>query len=306
MKGIANKYILHTLRILIGAVFIASAIFKLIGIDAFEIYIFSLQWFGLPASSIVARLIISSEFILGFLLVTNINFDIIKKITLGVLILFSIFLAIQIVQGKTENCHCFGEIIQLSPLSSLIKNIVLAALLLLAYKNTGFTLPQTANIRLFIISFAIVFPAIISPPDFMIQFEQVADDALAIASKRMNNDTTLQAAGANEGKKLICFLSLKCNYCIQSATKISIIAKNQNLDGNILFVLMGDVNDLPEFWEKSTAKHFNYTFMPMRPFFQIAGPSVPSIYLSDNGKLKQQFNYRNINEQTIATFFNEK
>jgi len=44
----------------------------------------------------------------------------------------------------------------------------------------------------------------------------------------------------------------------------------------------------------------------MRPFFQIAGPSVPSIYLSDNGKLKQQFNYRNINEQTIATFFNEK
>ncbi len=304
MNGIANKYFLHTIRIIIGAVFIASAIFKLIGVDAFEIYIFSLQWFGLPVSSIAARLIISGELILGFLLITNINFDLIKKITLGVLIIFSVFLSIQIFQGKTENCHCFGEIIQLSPTASLIKNIILIALLLAAFRNSGFNIKQAANIRLFIISFAIVFPPIISPPDFMIQWEQVSDDALSIAGKRMNNDTTLQAAGANEGKKLICFLSLQCNYCIQSATKISIIAANKNLGDNVLFVFMGDEKDLPAFWEKSNAKPFNYTFMPMRPFFQIAGPSVPSIYLSDNGNFKQQFNYRNINEQTIATFFN--
>jgi uncharacterized membrane protein YphA (DoxX/SURF4 family) len=306
MRGISNKYILHSLRILIGGIFIISSIFKLIGVDAFEIYIFSLEWVGLPAASILARIIISSEFLLGFLLVTNIRFDLIKKITFGVLLLFSAFLIIQITRGETENCHCFGEIIQLSPMASLIKNGIIIILLLLSFKNTGFNLRYASNIILFTGSFAIAFPMIISPPDFMIQWTPVSGDVLAIAGKRMNNDSILNAAGANNDKKIICFLSLQCDYCIQSATKISIIAKKHDLNEEVLFVFMGNENDLPAFWEESMSTKFKYTFMPMRPFFQIAGPAVPSIYLSENGNFKQQFNYRNINEQTIATFFNHK
>ena len=65
MIALQHKTTLHILRILIGLVFITSAIFKLIGIDAFEVYMFSLQWFNLPVASVIARLIISVEFIIG-------------------------------------------------------------------------------------------------------------------------------------------------------------------------------------------------------------------------------------------------
>ena len=41
----------------------------------------------------------------------------------------------------------------------------------------------------------------------------------------------------------------------------------------------------------------------MKQFFSIAGPSVPSIYLLENGKVVKQYNYRSINEKEIQDFF---
>lgn len=303
MNRISNKYLLHGIRILIGAVFVASAVFKMMGIDTFEIYVFSLQWFGLPLSSILARLLISGEFILGCLLITNINFSVVKKITAAVCILFSVFLILQIIQGKTENCHCFGEIIQLSPIASLIKNGIILLLLFFIYKGVEFNIKYGASIKLFVVCFALIFPMAISPPDFMIKWQPVSEEVLQIADKRMKSDSTLMASGAGEGKKIICFLSVQCNYCVNAANKISIVAKNEKINDKVLFVFTGDINKLDEFWKKSNATHFNYVFMPMRPFFQIAGPSVPSIYLSENGNFVEQFNFRTINEKTISNFF---
>ena len=57
MIALQHKTTLHILRILIGLVFITSAIFKLIGIDAFEVYMFSLQWFNLPVASVQSVLL---------------------------------------------------------------------------------------------------------------------------------------------------------------------------------------------------------------------------------------------------------
>jgi uncharacterized membrane protein YphA (DoxX/SURF4 family) len=91
MIALQHKTTLHILRILIGLVFITSAIFKLIGIDAFEVYMFSLQLFNLPVASVIARLIISVEFIIGVFFITNIQFKLISKITFGLLISFCVF-----------------------------------------------------------------------------------------------------------------------------------------------------------------------------------------------------------------------
>ena len=303
MLSIHNKTLLHCIRIFIGLVFIISSVFKLIGIDAFEIYIFSLQLFGLPFSSIIARLVISGEFILGILLIANIDFSLVKKITFAVLGVFSIFLLIQIISGKTENCFCFGEMIQLSPAESLIKNIVLLFLLWLIRNDSGFRIKYASSIQLFVIVFALLMPVLLSQPDFMLKWPQMSQDTLSIAAKRTANSQELQPLKPAEGKKMICMLSVTCGYCIHAANKISVIADKHQLNDEIIYVFAGDEAELPLFWEKSKSTHFNYTFLPFRSFFDIAGPSIPSIYLSENGEFKQQFNYRNIDEKAIADFF---
>jgi uncharacterized membrane protein YphA (DoxX/SURF4 family) len=53
------------IRILIGITFIVSAILKIMSIDAFEIYVFSLKWFDFGLTSIIARVLIAIEFVIG-------------------------------------------------------------------------------------------------------------------------------------------------------------------------------------------------------------------------------------------------
>lgn len=305
MMAINNPVAAHIIRIFIGCTFIVSAIFKMVSIDAFEVYLFSLQIAGLQFATILARLVITVEFVLGVFLIGNIRFRQTYNLTILILIVFSIFLIIQLLKGSGENCYCFGEIIQLGPVESLIKNIVLIGLLFLIRKDSGFNLKYAKSIQLFVMVFAFVFPIFYSPPYFIISWPQMSETSLNIAAKRMQNSEVIQTTNAGEGKKIICMLSVTCSYCVHAANKISIIAENQQLEDKMVYVFTGDPKDLPEFWENSRSQKFPYVFLPMREFFSIAGPSIPSLYLAENGEFKQQFNYKNIDENTIKAFFQE-
>ena len=59
------------LKVLLGLVFIASAILKIVDMDRFEIYIYSYHFFSLNFSFLVARAAIILELVLGIGLVSN-------------------------------------------------------------------------------------------------------------------------------------------------------------------------------------------------------------------------------------------
>ena len=134
---------------LVAAVFITSAIFKLIGIDSFEVYIYSKEIFSLSVSTILARVIVSFELVLGVLWFLQWRFPLLKKITIGTLAVFSVYLLIQVIQGETENCQCFGTIIYLTPLESLIKNIILILIIYFGVKTEGYNFKHKSSVALF-------------------------------------------------------------------------------------------------------------------------------------------------------------
>ena len=102
---------------------------------------------------------------------------------------------------------------------------------------------------------------------------------------------------------MICMFSVTCQFCERAATKVSVMANKYNLNDNIIYVFTGDENKLDAFWKESNSQQFNYVFLPHKSFFRIAGPTVPSIYLSDSGKIIKQYNYRSLNEKEIKLFF---
>ena len=55
----------YILQVVLGLVFIFSAIMKVIGMDRFEIYIYSYHFFSLNFSFLVARAAIIAELVLG-------------------------------------------------------------------------------------------------------------------------------------------------------------------------------------------------------------------------------------------------
>ncbi len=303
IPGPRNNFLLHFLRSLAGAVFVFSAVTKLIALDFFELYIFQQQIISFNWSAIAARLIISAECILGTLLLTNIYFRITRKVALLLLAVFSVFLLVQIIKGNSENCNCFGQLIRMTPLESLVKNGILIAILLFIKKETSFRVPQAASVGLFIIVFSLALPSVISPPDFMLHWSDTRGANLESSTQRIRENRALDTLHIQNGKHIVCFYSVTCQYCKRAAMKMDVIVKKYNLENDIVCVFAGEASRLPDFLEESNSSLYPNVFIPLHDFFRMAGPSVPVIFLSENGKLIKQYNYRSIDEKEIRAFF---
>ena len=139
------KLIKDILRIGIGGMFVIAAILKLMSIDEFEIYIYSFNVLNFLLTSFVSRIIIAGEFILGLFLILKINYKFTWNATMIVLLLFTLFLIYTAIFRNDTNCHCFGELVELSPVESIIKNVI--AMILLSIDKWTNLKPQSSNLN---------------------------------------------------------------------------------------------------------------------------------------------------------------
>ena len=160
-----SQIIKYVFRVLPGILFLISATSKLIGIDAFEMYLFSFGWFSLGASYLLARLVIAAEYTLGLLLIANFYPRLAWWGSVAMLFGFSLFLLGLMITGRHDNCHCFGEWVDLDPTQSLLKNAGMLALLLLSARMV----PFPAKRKGLWLALACIVPLatvlIVSPPD---------------------------------------------------------------------------------------------------------------------------------------------
>ena len=122
------------IRIGIGVFFIASAILKLLSLDHFELYIYSFNIFSFMLSSFAARAIIAAEILVGILLIAKVRYKAAWWLTMLMLIGFSFLLIYVILFRDDSNCHCMGDLVEIKPSLSLIKNLVAIALMLFIRK----------------------------------------------------------------------------------------------------------------------------------------------------------------------------
>ncbi len=129
--NLPKEFFAHTVRILLGLIFIASGLLKLFPIEPFELNFIDLgiaNWFTAP---IIARALIGFELLLGSFLIFDLamkKFTI--KATYSILIFFTLYLFYQIYKtGNNGNCGCFGTYLQMTPLESIFKNIGMIAML---------------------------------------------------------------------------------------------------------------------------------------------------------------------------------
>lgn len=133
----SNKLI-WALRILIALLFVASAIMKLFPIEAFEKQLVDLGITNWCLAPPLARGIIAFELFLGIAFLQNHFFKkFIIPLTLGMLAAFIIHLSIQIYQtGNTGNCGCMGQVIPMTPLEAIIKNVISIGIIGFIYLKT--------------------------------------------------------------------------------------------------------------------------------------------------------------------------
>ncbi len=136
------KILLILLAVVLGGFFVFSAYSKTEPVQYFEYTINSQLHLSWTLSAVLARFFIGLELALGLLMMVNV-FGYrrwVLKFSMGMLILFSLHLVLLwITQGNDVNCGCMGRIAPMSPLVSLLKNILLIAALavLIRFYKTG-------------------------------------------------------------------------------------------------------------------------------------------------------------------------
>ena len=307
MKLIQNKYVSHSVRILIGCVFIASAVLKYIAIDVFDLYIYEHALFNLNLTATLTRLLIAAECALGILLITNIYIRFTYIITFLFLIGFTIYLVLQpfLFDVSLENCYCFGDKIVLNHTQSIVKNIILMLFLLLI--NINFYKKKSYEFWIFIlIACASMFGfMLISAPDYL--YSKIHDTEVRIDVPLF--DTALKSTGRYEdfihGRKIVCMYSDKCKYCKKSASKLDKIMKQNQIDESYMkcvFWNLSDSTHIHAFYKDNRIEPIDYVIFPVDTFLTITKGKMPLILFLEEGCVKKSVNYTGISEKEIKKF----
>ncbi|MFW5804608.1 MAG: DoxX family protein [bacterium] len=302
-----NKFILSFLQVSVGLFFVFSSISKLISIDQFEIYIYSFNILSYSISTIFARFIIGAELVLGVFLLTGFFTRKILAISLVMMCGFSLFLLYLVYKGDQSNCNCLGEIVTMTPLESLFKNLIIIFFLAFLFFKGYYTwrplFRKQASFLLLL--FGLLFPFVFSLPDFLymkiypVENHNYHEGSFHEVVKNDGMDDLSLA----EGKKIICFFSTRCRFCKLAAQKLSLfMEKRDSKDKKVVYIFTGSKDYLAEFWSESQSFKFPYKFIEVPVFLKITGGKMPVIFFVENGEIVDTYGYRNLNEHSVIEF----
>ena len=257
-KEIPNEQkIVFALRVLISGLFLLSAFAKLYptpmyGITkVFEEGQLIPMGFSENIAPYFSRLIIGAELFLAITILFN---NYLKKLILPLSILmisiFSIHLISQLF-GTSENCGCFGDLIPMTPLEALIKNIVTLIILAFIYKSSEDIRGKMSNLLILFLSISTIMFA-------WLPFSSQSKSAGSSFITYVENEEFVSL----EEEKILCFFDAGCEHCQHAARSLDSLS---NLSENfpLVHIIFSDTEEdkIPYFFEVA-GKEYNYQIMP--------------------------------------------
>ncbi|WP_298154071.1 MauE/DoxX family redox-associated membrane protein [Flavobacterium sp.] len=342
MTNNTKNYIAWTLRVIIAFLFILSAVAKLskghlldspyFAISTFEVKQLYPMGFSEGFAPYFSRILIGIELALGFLILQN-NFlkrFIIPVTTLMLLVFVGHLTYVTFLSGgNSGNCGCFGELLPMTPIQAIIKNIVAIGMLgwlffLLPKKEYGgnfwvlTTVLFAAILGIFML--APIQPPAVQLPDPAVETENV-QETLATPESVVVDDTpaavtpvkdTVKTAAApkeqtepaphksgyksyfadiDKGKKLLCFLVPGCDHCRDAAKEITELRKKDKNFPPVRIIFMNEEIDLiPEFFKYAGAE-YPYKIIDVIPFWNVlgSGKDTPGVKYMWNGNVYKYY-----------------
>ncbi len=292
------------LKVLLGLVFIVSAVLKVVDMDRFEIYVYSYHFFSLNFSFLAARATIILELVLGIGLISNSLHKLYWWGSMAMLLSYTLLLIYALAIGRSDSCHCFGDYLQLNPKQSLLKNGFLMLLFLLIYRMKERETPFRWLLLCLAIMVSTIGVFVVSPPDNYTQNYNSDQNLQVELFDEALNEAPLDALNLREGKNVICFFSTGCEYCQMAAQKLSLMQQFYGFPPeNIFFVFMGTEKGVAEFYEKSESVAYSYLlYDDVVKLLKINNGNFPTIVFMDNGEVVHEYGFRNMREEEIKAF----
>ena len=292
------------LRIGIGAFFIVSAILKLLSIGQFELYIYGFNIVGYTLSGLAARAIIAAEILLGLLLIVKIKYKTAWWLSLLMLIGFSFLLVYVILFRNDSNCHCMGDLVEIKPSISLIKNLVAIALMLCIRKEEDYHFRGRIAVLVFAFIAAIVPPFILFPVDNIYNMFYKTDN-LNYNETEFNAlmaDSTMQDVSFEKGNYIVGVVSSGCEFCHTGCLKLSEIVSNNQLDSSrVVYLIWGDSTSIRQF--KTETKSDSFRFIQISPIraIHIVNGQFPTFLLMHEGDVQRTADLHQLTEKEVVS-----
>lgn len=267
------------LRLLLAATFILSAYSKIILPGSIEVILIDQ---GITAdrniAAYIVRIFIGVELAIGILFLFPYYLKSLTiPLTWGLLFFFTGYLAYTgFILGDKNNCGCFGELIKMTPVESILKNIfllILSFLLFLKTKDDKRKLFLPAIIIL--ISLPIVF--FISPVRDVSEFK---------FGKYIYFEETGRV-DLTSGNKLVAVFSLDCEHCQQTASELADLKRNENNLPDVYVLFFSEGNVTVDLFNSITNSNFPYYMIEANDFFDLIGTQPPRVYWLKDGKVKK-------------------
>ncbi len=290
------------IQYLLGVVFIASGITKLMSFDEFQIFIYSLNIVNLNFSLALSRIIIAIELSLGLLYFVRIFKKPVSYITLALMIIFTVFAFYLEFSNKSDDCHCFGTIIQFSNTATILKNFVIIILVIYSLVY-GRQKKNKYDLLIVACTLFVAFGAtiVVRPPDLTFATKSPTEEYF----HKPSFDKFVTDNNLNDQKRVICFFSFKCKYCQFAAKKMSIIAERANNTHNILYVFWETDNNIDDFFKETKTHSFETKDLNVIEFLKLTNGKMPLIILYNNGVIEHAYRYKDMDESQIIRFLQE-
>jgi len=135
-----RAYLPFSARVLVSILFLVSAVSKMFPIWMFEKQVVDLGICGWCDAPYFSRLLIALEAAIGIaILQRHFLKRFVIPVTAFLLVAFCIHLSIEMVKhgAMNGNCGCFGQLIPMTPLEAVIKNVLTLGLLIYIYRTSS-------------------------------------------------------------------------------------------------------------------------------------------------------------------------
>jgi len=284
-----KKNLPMVIRVLVSALFLLSAFAKLYptpmyGITkVFEEGQLIPMGFSEGLAPYLSRFIIAIElFIAIAILQRNYLKKLVIPISIIMLILFSLHLAYSIFLGDSENCGCFGELIPMSPLQALIKNLITLGVLGYLYKKTPEDIKNNCSkLSIQLLSILLLMFAFV-PVQTVGKNKRVAGFTEYVVSD----------LNMNEGKKILCFFDAGCDHCMDAGKSLNKLSDSIAYFPEIHIIFSDSEADrIPDFFDH-VGREYSHQVLPfyneddeINSYLEILGYEYenPAVIFLDNG-----------------------
>lgn len=310
MSDRSNSGVLRlTIRLLLGVFFIGTAVLKLLSIDSFEIYIYSFGLFSYTWTTFISRLLIFIELLIGISLIFKICLKKTWWLTMAMMVGFTLFLIYAAIFRNDSNCHCFGSLMELNPSQSIIKNIIVLALLFFIRNEESHdykpVLRKLLTVGIILVSLIVSF--VLLPMDVVYNsIYSEKDNVNTVAFYENLNDSTYfdgeKLLDVGEGRYLINYALAGCKFCRLGTEKLLLMVGKHNIPHEkVKFIIGGSDEAIERFIEVTGTSDYEHWKIPAPKMMSITFGRFPLYVFVENGKIITAGDFRILDDDLIMS-----